>query len=87
VRIYLYWHTETEDINLGEGFVDVLPPVGSLIVYVPEQMPKPRPAHWRVTTVQISPAMVGSQAIRNRRGDQLGIYHVFVEPAEGPFHP
>lgn len=85
--IYLSWHTDTEDITLGEGYVDVLPPVGSLIAFVATDLPEPRPVTWRVTTVQITPARAGSMAVLHPRDGQLGVYHVFVEPAEGPFHP
>lgn len=85
--IYLSWHTDTEDITLGDAYVDVLPPVGSLIAYVAMYLPEPRPVTWRVTTVQITPAMPGSMAVRHSRAGQLAVYHVFVEPAEGPFHP
>lgn len=83
--IYLSWHTDTEDITLGEGYVEVLPPVGSLIAYVPVDMPEPRKVTWRVASVYIVPAAPGSMAVI--RKEQLGVYHVFVEPAEGPFHP
>lgn len=89
--IHLWWHTEAEDINLGEAHVDGLPPVGALIAYsaAPVRLDEPRPASWRVTTVQIHPAMPGSQTVllHHVYGGQYGIYNVFVEPAEGPFHP
>ncbi len=86
--IHLWWHTEAEDINLGEAYVDVLPPVGSLIAYTaaPVRLDEPRPAGWRVAFVQVYPAMPGSRAVHHPDG-QYGIYNVFVEPAEGPFHP
>lgn len=85
MRIYLEWHTETEDIALGEALVEALPPVGALIAYVPVGMPEPRPVSWRVVTLYIVPAVPGSPA--EQRGEQLGVYYVFVEPAEGPYHP
>lgn len=90
MRIHLYWHTDDADVNLGEAYVDGLPPVGALIAYPgpPVHPDEPRPGSWRVATVQIYPAMPGSHtALYSHEGGQLGIYNVFVEPAEGPFHP
>jgi len=88
VKIDLYWHTETEDLNLGEAYTDVLPPVGTLIAHVARCfLPGPRPVSWRVVTVQIVPAAPGSMSARHPGVEQYGIYNVFVEPTEGPFHP
>lgn len=87
MKIDLFWHTDADDIRLGEAHVDVLPPPGTLIYYAPSQAPAPSPASWRVVVVQIIPAAPESMAVLYSGREQYGIYHVFVEPAEGPFHP
>lgn len=89
MKIHLYWHTETDDVGLGNAYVDQLPRVDDLITWVPVGADAPSQAGWRVTTVQITPAAEGSftaNALRTGQSAQAGIYHVFVEPAEGPFH-
>lgn len=84
MKLDFYWHTDTEDVNLGRVWLDVLPPVGSLVIGPGE------PASvWRVVQLYMCAAEAGSKAqLDEERGrrPQLGIYMVFVEPAEGPFH-
>lgn len=88
MRIDLVWHTEIEDLNLGEAYTDVLPPVGALIAHAAQCfLPSPKPVSWRVVAVQIVPAAPGSMSARHPGAEQYGVYHVFVEPAEGSFHP
>lgn len=89
MKIHLYWHTETDDVDLGNAYVDQLPRVDDLITWVPVGPNAPSQVGWRVATVQITPSAEGSfmaDALRTGQLVQAGIYHVFVEPAEGPFH-
>lgn len=89
MKIDLVWHADTEDIDLGHAYVEALPPIGSLVVYVPLDLPAPRPVCWKVVTLLIHPAMPGSWSARfaaGRTDEQFGMYQVFVEPAEGPYH-
>ena len=88
LRVRFYWHTDdTEDVDLGEGWLDVLPPVDALITVQSPQTPQ---VVWRVAQLYINPAQYGSTTWRAavERGErrQVCIYTVFVEPADGPFH-
>lgn len=87
IRIRLYWHRETDDLDLGTVYLDMLPPPGSLVVSPTSADPN---TVWRVETIYIHPAQEHSAALRiatGRAGGQVGIYTLFVTPAEGPFHP
>jgi hypothetical protein len=84
LKVQFYWHTDTEDVDLGTFVLDTLPPVGSLII-----LSGTPTGHvvWRTTLVYVHPAHPDSPAVRlNHRTEQAGIYMLFVEPAEGPFH-
>lgn len=84
LKINFYWHTETDDVDLGIGLLDVLPPVGALIAH---QAPGSSHTVWRVVTAYVHPSQPGSMNdVRGDRTTQFGIYMLFVEPAEGPFH-
>lgn len=79
IEIHLYQHTADDDVDLGIGYVDALPPVGALLALR---------GFWRVVTVYVHPAEQGSMTHQRveRHGGQVGMYYLFVEPAEGPFH-
>lgn len=83
LEVALCWHTDVEDVDLGSVYLDVLPPAGALVAHYAPQVPH---SAWRVATVYVVPTEHGS--MNDRRGaDQYGIYTLFVEPAEGPYHP
>lgn len=83
LQIALCWHTDVDDIHLGQVYLDVLPPAGALLAHA---APEVEHVVWRVATVYVSPTQPGSP--NDRRGvDQYGMYTLFVEPAEGPYHP
>lgn len=87
LELTLYRHTDVDDTNLGHVYLDVVPPVGTLIAHGGHV--------WRVDTVYVYPTEPGS--INDKSGgyasqgygttSQYGLYNLFVEPVEGPFHP
>lgn len=82
LQIALCWHTD-DDIHLGHVYLDVLPPAGALVGHYAPAAPD---KVWRVVTVYVIPTQPGSP--NDQRGtDQYGMYTLFVEPAEGPYHP
>lgn len=85
LKVQFYWHAETEDVGLGTFVLDALPPIDSLVVLTGTPTDH---VVWRTKIVYIHPAHPDSPAARlEHRSEQAGGYTVFVEPAEGPFHP
>lgn len=85
IKLRLHWKSPTGDVDLGSGFHEVLPPAGSLLVFVTDHG-----VVWRVVQLYFHLIMPGSQAHRSaergQRCDPPTVY-VFVEPAEGPHEP
>lgn len=84
IALHLYWKRDGEDINLGCGWHEVVPPVGGLVSHG-----TPHGGVWRVVTHLQYLIEEGSQAHRqwrdwHRHTDDPQVT-LFVEPAEGPF--
>ncbi|HYJ33815.1 MAG TPA: hypothetical protein VE326_11400 [Candidatus Binatia bacterium] len=90
LRLHLYWKRDSGDIDLGDCYHDVLPPVGSLISHT---SPEHEGGVWRVALVYLHPAYEGSMAVRavemgrTPPDGQVGMVELFVEPAAGPHAP
>lgn len=91
IRVTLNWHTAAEDLDLGECFMDAVPPAGTLLGYSSASV-APNESCWRVVFVMAYPSMPGSANVRavveGRRplNGQVAQYVAFVEPTDGPFH-
>lgn len=85
IGITLYWKRDGEDVQLGTGFCEVVPPKGTLVSF-----PCGFGVGWRVTEHHYLLVMEGSATWRAWRAGEShegsGI-QVFVEPADGPFEP
>lgn len=83
IGLNLYWKRDGEDIDVGMGWCDLLPPVGSRLVFVSEHG-----TVWRVTEHYFHLTMEGSPrhiAWRSGRTHDEARVTVFVVPTEGPF--
>jgi hypothetical protein len=81
----LWWKNAGQDVRLGTGFHQDIPPKGSLLVFSCDHG-----VVWRVTELYFGLVAEGSmtwQAWRDGRPHEGGALDVFVEPAEGPFVP
>lgn len=85
IALHLVWKRDGEDVEVGVGFHEVLPPAGSLLVH-----PSEHGAVWRVRFLYFHLIQRGSKAHMTaqdgRRCDEPTVY-LFVEPAEGPYEP
>ncbi len=85
IAFTLYWKHNGEDVRLGNGFHERVPPDGALLTFVCDHG-----VGWRVVTQQYHLIMEGSQvhmAWRDGRSCDPPAVDLFVEPAEGPFEP
>ena len=84
LEVHLYWHTDTEDVDLGVGLLDALPSSGTLMTWV---APGQTNVVWKVVTVYVHPRQRRSTTDSQEAPDgQYGRYDLFAEPAQGPFH-
>jgi hypothetical protein len=102
IKVHLYWHREHDDLDLGHGYLDWPPTIGMHIVHVapgvtPEvewrvvlvQVHAAAPGSPKVRAQQAR-AQVGANPLTSLllgADEQAALCNVFVEPAEGPFHP
>lgn len=90
IEVSLLWHNASDDLTVGIACLDVLPPVGSTLLFAADTaIDGVEGVIWRVAKVVIYPAQQGSMAWRQARaGDRVQVaqYTAFVEPTEGPFH-
>jgi hypothetical protein len=87
LKVGLVWHRETDDVDVGDAYLEVLPPVGTLIAFMGSVLTD---GVWRVIQLYAVPAHGGSATVLGvQKGypAQVGQYYAFVIPAEGPYHP
>lgn len=85
IALHLYWKNNGDDVDLGVGYHQVMPPIGGLVTHA-----SPHGAMWRVVThlqYLIEEGSVAWQAWRAGRTCDPASVVLFVEPAEGPFEP
>jgi len=85
IELRLYWKSPDGEVDLGSGFHEMLPPVGSLLAFVTDHG-----VVWRVVRLYFHLIMPGSVAHRaglDGRGSDPPTVYAFVEPAEGPHVP
>lgn len=86
IKVSYHWHTDADDVDLGEGWLDVVLPADTLLtIQCPEVSSH---VTWCIVQYHVTPAQRGSMGwiAAMERDQQMCIYDVFVEPAEGPFH-
>lgn len=83
IALHLVWKHDGEDVDLGVGYHELLPPAGALLIHVTDHG-----VCWRVLFPYFHLIEEGSSAYvgaaRGRVGDRPSVY-LFVEPAEGPY--